>query len=190
MIKKILLTGLMMAFVFFVIRNTEPDEVAVAKATVGTSTTSTIKRLAPVDEINNWRSAQPTGEELEQFLLAHQIKVVLRLNGDEVDGSLTVSEEKAICEKNGILFERINAHLSSTDDGGYDYSGEVVAQFLKDGDVYIHCQHGYDRVGAMAGYWLRQIGDTEGEVIAKNNWQNYQAEKGASYIRYFRTVTD
>lgn len=188
MINKLLLFGSILAIVLLLYSNTTATTEQMATTQVVHS--SLIAQAKQIDELNNWRSAQPTAEQLQTFILEHQIEVVIRLNGDEVDGSLLLTEEKAICEKLGVQFERINPHLSSTPNGGYDNSGKVVAAFLKDGNVLIHCQHGYDRVGAMAGYWLRHIGDTEKQVISSNGWENYLEEKGEKYIRYYQTVTD
>lgn len=144
-------------------------------------------QLIQTDSAINYRSAQPTLEELGSMIQQLDIEVVIRLNGDE--GGITVAEEKAFCERHKIQFVRLNAHL--TENGpGYDASGKVASTFLKNGNVLIHCQHGHDRVGALVGYFLKTNGISRSEIIAHNQWQNYLEKKGNDYKPYYDTISD
>lgn len=135
----------------------------------------------------NYRSAQPTLEELDSMIQQLDIQVVIRLNGDE--GGLSVALEQALCENRHVQFVRLNAHLSENGPG-YDASGKVASTFLKGGNVLIHCQHGYDRVGALVGYFLKTNGTSRFQIIEHNNWEGYLEKKGQTYKPYWDTIGD
>ena len=144
-------------------------------------------QIIPGDEVINYRSAQPTLEQLQAMIGQLKIEVVIRLNGNE--GGLNIDQEKAFCERNKIQFVRLNAHLSENGPG-YDASGKVASTILRDGNVLIHCQHGYDRVGALVGYWLKENGLSRSQIIEHNDWDGYLEKKGESYREYWNTISD
>lgn len=45
---------------------------------------------------NIWKGSQPSATELAEFLRAHQVRYVVRLNGNQ-EGSMTHAEEAAVC---------------------------------------------------------------------------------------------
>jgi len=110
---------------------------------------------------NNYRSAQPSLEQLEAVLRKGAIRTVIRLNGNGKDsGGVPAEQEKAECEKFGTRFLVLNPHREDTP--------EIVHQLLSEGKCLIHCKHGFDRTGAMVGYHLRQLGYSRDEVIRHN----------------------
>lgn len=193
MFRNIFLIGLILIIVFAGLRSggEEIKQDQVAKSSVPSKN---VDELAPArfdlipssdPMLLNYRSAQPTKAELEYIIQQYGIEVVVRLNGDE--GSMTEEREKHLADSLDVQFVRINAHLK--DQGpGYDGSAKVLANFLRGGQVLVHCQHGYDRVGALVGHWLSSNGFSQEEVIAHNKWEGYLVRKGEKYRPYWITA--
>lgn len=126
---------------------------------------------------NNYRSAQPSLEQLESVLGKGTIRTVIRLNGNGKDsGGVPAEQEKALCEKFNTRFLVINPHRKD--------APRIIDQLLSEGRCLIHCKHGFDRTGAMVGYHLRQLGYSKEEVIQYNGWEGYLERKGDAYARY------
>ena len=69
------------------------------------------------DGLNNYRSAQITADALPNIIKKYGIKHIIRLNGDGVDsqhrasyGQTPQSVEQKICEENGCMYHKIDAH--------------------------------------------------------------------------------
>lgn len=138
---------------------------------------------------NNFRWRQPSEVELHHILADTSIRTVIRLNGNGKDaGALTIEEEAAICAQYGARFYFINAHQGYQAGQGYIGSAQEVYNLLSQGNIFIHCRHGYDRVGAMVGYYLSVLGYEPHEIIEHNNWQDYLEKKGRAYHKYYETA--
>ena len=147
------------------------------------------KPAAIPDGMDNFRYHQPTADELHQLLDQNPaIRRVIRLNGNEDDRQLTIEEEHSICRSHGVAFVHINAHEGYRDGRGYQRSASQVHFLLKQGGNLIHCKHGYDRVGAMVGYHLKQLGFGAQFIIEHNDWQEYLKRKGPAYAKYYETA--
>jgi len=99
---------------------------------------------------NNYRSSQPTTEQLDYIIKKFGIKNVIRFNSDKSSDSKGVlqSTERKICEKNNCKFHP----LSSRGDQ------DKVNSLLSQGNTLIHCRWGADRTGGNVGGWLYSIG--------------------------------
>ena len=137
---------------------------------------------------DDWRSEQPTAKELEAFLKHHKIDVVIRMNVDRENGGLLYAKEKAICKKYGVELKYINAHKGYEKGKGYLSSAAEIYQILNKKRCLIHCKHGFDRTGAMVGYYLSKKGYKKNQIIAHNYWKNYLKIKGNSYKPYYETA--
>jgi hypothetical protein len=69
------------------------------------------------DGLNNYRSAQITADAFPEIIKKYGIKHIIRLNGDGVDsqhkasyGQTPQSVEQKICEENGCMYHKVNAH--------------------------------------------------------------------------------
>lgn len=130
---------------------------------------------------NNYRSAQPSLEQLESVLGKGAIRTVIRLNGNGKDsGGVPAEQEKALCEKFNTRFLVINPHRKD--------APRIIHQLLSEGRCLIHCKHGFDRTGAMVGYHLRKLGYSKEEVIQYNGWEGYLERKGDAYVRYMSLI--
>lgn len=131
--------------------------------------------------VNLYRSPQLDRVAFQQFITDHDIYTVIRLNGDGKDaGSLSVEEELSICLAHEVTF--VNLNISKA---GKKQAAQICADYLDGGNVLIHCLHGYDRTGAMVGYYLQQNGFTREQIIQANDWSNYLQRKGDDYKQYY-----
>jgi hypothetical protein len=117
------------------------------------------------DGLSNYRSAQMPVNVLENFIKKYNIKHIVRMNGDGVDGRhtntdpiTTMASEEALCNKLGCDFHFINAHKGYKEGEGYVESSDLINDVMKKGNVLIHCAHGADRTGAMVAAWLKKSG--------------------------------
>lgn len=101
--------------------------------------------------LNNWRSAQPTSEQLASIIIEKGIKSVIRFNGN--DNNFSIDDEEAVSTQNGAKFYKLS---SRTDQ-------DTVNSLLNSGNVLVHCKHGADRTGGNIGGWLysKGWGDTK-----------------------------
>lgn len=135
-----------------------------------------------------YRSAQLTYEQLDTLLASGKITYVLRLNGDYKDaGAMTTAEERALCDKHGVIFARINAHAGYVKDEGYRQTVQLTNEYLEAGHVLVHCKHGFHRAGAVIGAFLTAHGFDPEEVIEHNDWEVLAADPG-DYYRYLETA--
>jgi protein tyrosine/serine phosphatase len=102
---------------------------------------------------NNYRSAQIPVNDFPKVCKDNGITTVLRLNFGGLDGrhtedqsSVSIEEEKKVCEKSQILFLKMNSNDPSDQ--------EIMNKFLKRGNCLIHCAHGADRTGGAIGGYL------------------------------------
>lgn len=148
----------------------------------------TIGEFRQIPSSNDWRSKQPSAKELESFLKHHKIDVVIRMNADSENGGLLFAKEQAICKKYGVQLKYINAHKGYKKDKGYLSSATEIYQLLNTKKCLIHCKHGFDRTGAMVGYYLSKKGYSKNQIINHNYWKNYLKIKGVSYKKYYETA--
>lgn len=137
---------------------------------------------------DDWRSEQPTAQHLESFLKHHEIDVVIRMNVDREKGALLYAREEAICKKYGVKLVFINAHKGYEKGKGYLGSATEIYEILKTKRCLIHCKHGFDRTGAMVGYYLGKKGYSKQQIIQHNYWKNYLETKGKAYKPYYETA--
>lgn len=119
-------------------------------------------------------------------LLAHaNVRVIIRLNGDsQADrGPLSISEEAALCEAYGIRFYYLNI------EGDIPAAGTQVTALMKQGNALVHCRHGAHRAPAMAGYYLKQAGFAEEEIITLIGWKELVHHPGR-YARYVEALLE
>lgn len=139
--------------------------------------------------LNNFSSAQPALDELAKFIREHRIKVVIRLNGDKENRSfVSIQEERDSVQAQGAVFVYKNAHEGYVENKGYLRSNQHVNDYLMEGNVLVHCLHGYDRTGSVVGYHLRELGFDKSTVIEHNEWENYIARKGRDYRKYYEAI--
>lgn len=141
----------------------------------------------PIPNSNDWRSEQPSAKALEIFLKTHKIEVDIRMNGTS-EGGLSIEKEKSICKKYGVKFVYINAHKGYKPEKGYLESANEIYKWLNTKKCLIHCKWGYDRTGAMVGYYLSKKGFNKSQIITHNYWQNYLKKKGKRYKPYYETA--
>lgn len=143
------------------------------------------------DGLANARCSQPTLLQLEKMLRSGAFQRVIRLNGSGTkdSGGVSHAEESALCQRYGVEFIFLNAHKGYTDGKGFTQSGEEAHGLLQLGNNLIHCQHGYDRTGALVGYHLRKRGMSPAKIMAHNEWANYGQQKpGVGYEKYRETA--
>ena len=137
---------------------------------------------------NDWRSSQPSAKELHKFLKSHKIQYVIRMNSSKESPSISTKLEESICKKYGVKFIYINAHKGYVKGKGYLESAKEIEGYLKKYSCLIHCRHGYDRTGAMVGYYLKRKKFPRNKIIKHNLWQNYLKKKSIAYKPYYETA--
>lgn len=157
-------------------------------AIVGLSTEQAHKRnpmpngmpmVALPDSAGDYRSQQLTAEQLETVLKSGAVDAIIRLNGDSNgDGDiLSTKEERALCQKHGISFFRMDAHVPA-------YRHHIV-NVLNRYNALVHCRHGVHRTGATVGQYLQQRGYRPSQIIHHLGWENYREQWEEPYHRYF-----
>ena len=111
--------------------------------------------------LNNWRSSQPTEEQLRWLIQNHGIETVIRLNGNE--GKMTMEEEKAICDELGVVYNEgspgfMDSHSGYVPGAGYVGSIQRILPILSRGNCLIHCRAGADRTGYLVAAYLKDNG--------------------------------
>lgn len=139
----------------------------------------------------NFRSQQPTADQLEAFLAANpDIQIVLRLNGEAPDrerGALTHDQEAAICDKYGVRFVYLNIDANKPGTEGYQATLATAQELLQQGRVLSHCRNDMHRNGVIVGRYLRSEGFTDQQIIDFNNWHQLAYQPG-KYARYVNAV--
>lgn len=133
---------------------------------------------------------QPTKDELIEIIEAGA-DVIVRMNGNGKDsGGMSIEEEARICADNGARLMFINAHMGYIKGRGYVKSGELISDIMKDGNVFLHCLHGFDRTGhVMAVYLNRVLGWSAKEIILLNGWETYLIDKSeGDYYKYYESL--
>lgn len=121
----------------------------------------------------DYRSAEPTAKQLDEFLRTHpEVTTVIRLNGEGVDSDgLRVAKERSICEKYGVKFD----HLSMITP--YEEWAEIIMKTMLKETVLIHCHHGYDRTGFIFAYKLMKYHNYTFDQIRKmNGWDRKKGD--------------
>lgn len=136
-----------------------------------------VNKYRAIPSNNNWRSDQFTDYVMfKKFVKKHNIKTVIKLNGERSFG-MTERTEKLWCKLLKINYVKGSGE---TVDGA-----KKINKILKQGNCLIHCKWGFDRTGAVVGYYLRMLGWTAKDIIKHNNWHNYIKKKGKSYKKYW-----
>lgn len=149
---------------------------------------SNFKWLKAVPGTDIVRGGQPTADQLDSLLATGYIRTVIRLNGDGKDaGPLSVKAEKAICNRHGVTFVRMDAHAGYQDGIGYTKTIREALPYLYQEDVFIHCLHGYHRTGAVIGAYLSEKGWDEDDIIEHNGWKKL-AQYPGQYYKYLETA--
>lgn len=131
----------------------------------------------------NYRSAQMPGDILPGVIQKYGIKRVIRFNGDGNDSrhgkyqSLSIENEKKICEQNGCEFHKLSASRDQ----------DKVNKLLLQGNTLIHCAHGADRTGGNVGGYLYSIGygDTNkiwGYTTQYNGWERMVKKDPSGFV--------
>jgi hypothetical protein len=125
-------------------------------------------RFAPIPGNNNWRSAKLASyEQLKLLRDQYGIKRVVNLAKDSMahqrSGSgFECSYPSDVCEPKwaaALGLEYIPAYMGSSPPSGAEWS--QIREAMTQGDTLIHCTHGVDRTGAVAGRW---VAETTGKV--------------------------
>jgi len=130
------------------------------------------------DANNNWRSAlPPKSVDFFKILKYHQrIERVVTLNhsGPSLSSHITSA---------GL--EHLDVHLTKY--GPKDADWDLIKQFLEKGNTLIHCSHGADRTGAIAGRWAVEkygqpaeptLTKMEGYGFKDRNFKGYPDKNG------------
>lgn len=113
-----------------------------------------------------YRSAQPSGAELENYVKRHGIRTVINLRGEN-NGTGWYREEVETAQRLGI--QHINFRMSARRQLSTEQSEELIA-LLRDAPrpILIHCQAGADRTGLASVIYLQQIANVDEETA---EWQ-------------------
>jgi len=139
---------------------------------------------------DNYRTNQPSLEQLEYIIKHYDIKNVIRMNGEEGTGVTPQSEEREV-EKLGANYYFINAHDGFEKGEGYLTSMDEALPILEEGHTLIHCTGGRDRTGYIVAEYLQRNFNWDKDklweyTVAFNNWEdhicNNTGNKG--YIKY------
>jgi protein tyrosine/serine phosphatase len=98
-----------------------------------------------------YRSAQPSGDQLEAIFQRYGVKTVINLRGVDSDADWW-KEERDACENNGVALVNIGMNPKSLPS-----REDLLALFdtfqSAAGPILIHCKAGADRTGAAATIW-------------------------------------
>lgn len=152
------------------------------------------------DNLNNYRSSQMSLKDLEYFIKTYNVKNVVRLNGNGVDGKIgnkgaiiNRNDERALCKKLGCNFYYVNPYQKYVAGKGYTKSIKETSDVLKQGNTLIHCRWGADRTGGMVGAYLKNnniITDLDKlwqYTTQYNSWNTYLKNHvfyGTGYDKY------
>lgn len=108
-----------------------------------------------------YRSAQPSGADIDTYAARYGIKTVLNLRGENTANWYMQETEAA--KKAGIT--HINYPLSASRDVTPEQAHELLA-LMRDAPkpILIHCQAGADRTGLVSVLYLQQIAGIDEET--------------------------
>lgn len=161
-------------------------------------------QFAKIPGTTNYRSGQPTLQQLEYIIKEYDIKNIIRLNGNEgndptsrAGGTVYTDQERDLAEKLGVTFypksgEFVNAHDPWGGKKGKGYVNSIarVKRLLNKGNTLIHCRNGADRTGYLVAKYLQ---DTQGwndeqelwnYTIQYNHWCKMGKFIGSGYDKY------
>ena len=139
---------------------------------------------------HNYRTNQPSLQQLAYIIKNYDIKNVIRMNGEEGTGVTPQAEEREV-EGLDANYYFINAHAGFEKGEGYLTSMDEALSILEEGHTLIHCTGGRDRTGyIVAEYLQRNFGWDKDRLweytVDFNNWEyhicNNTGNKG--YIKY------
>lgn len=117
-----------------------------------------------VDEGKLYRSAQPTGAEIEEVVRRYGIKTVINLQGG-LPGQSWYDEEKAATDKLGIRFINYGWSSDSIQDRK-NWSDWFYALETAERPILVHCKSGADRTGeASAVYAMEVMGQDKEQAL-------------------------
>jgi protein tyrosine/serine phosphatase len=109
----------------------------------------------PVIDGQLYRSAQPTADELAEYVRAHGIKTVINLRGSD-PGTPWYDDEVAMADGLGVKHIDFGLHASKV------VSAQKIDQLIAmmaaaPKPILIHCQAGADRSGLVSALYMRKI---------------------------------
>ena len=139
---------------------------------------------------DNYRTNQPSLEQLAYIIKNYDIKNVIRMNAEEGTGVTPQAEEREV-EKLGANYYFINAHDGFEKGEGYLTSMDEALPILEEGHTLIHCTGGRDRTGyIVAEYLQRNFGWDKDRLweytVEFNNWEDHVCNntRNKGYIKY------
>jgi len=159
-------------------------------------------QFAPIPGTTNYRSGQPTLEQLKYIIQEYNIKNIIRLNGDQgsdptsrAGGTILSSQERELAESMGVTFypksgDHVSAHSGFKKGQGYTKSIKYVQTILDKGHTLIHCRNGADRTGYLVAKYLQdKQGQTDEQKLWNyttqyNSWCGMQKFFGSGYDKY------
>ena len=125
-------------------------------------------RFKKIPGTTDYRSGQPTLEQLTYIMEKYGIKNVIRLSGpNEISPTnrkkVSIEDEREVVEDNGGTLYRIDAHNPDAGTGaivngvpvGYINTIKEVNKILNKGHTLIHCRNGSDRTGYLVARYLK-----------------------------------
>lgn len=113
-----------------------------------------------------YRSAQPSPEQLENWIKLYEIKTVINLRGDL--GKATEDLQESV-DKLGVAM--ISIPFSAYKLPQTDSLTELIQTIEKSKlPILIHCRHGIDRTGTVSAMAAMAIGNTNYDIA---KWQAY-----------------
>ncbi|MFN8657828.1 MAG: tyrosine-protein phosphatase [Candidatus Obscuribacterales bacterium] len=129
--------------------------------------------IANGGEVNDqlWRGGRPTREEAVKKLAESGVKVIVDLTlTDDAKGQERSRQEKAWCEKYGIEYVSIPTSTSKMTPQSV---AAIVERLQAEGEagrkVFLHCEHGRDRTGAVIAAYRQVQGGSFAEAREEMN---------------------
>ncbi len=117
-----------------------------------------------VDPGKLYRSAQPTGAEIEEVVRKYGIKTVINLQGG-LPGQSWYDDEKATTDRLGIHFINYGWSSDSIQDRK-NWSDWFHALETAERPILVHCRSGADRTGeASAVYAMEYMGQSKEQAL-------------------------
>lgn len=108
-----------------------------------------------------YRSNQPTGDELTRYVMAHGIKTVINLRGEN-DKSSWYTNEMAAVDKLGV--KHIDFGMSARRTLKLQRVAQLI-QIMRDAPkpILIHCRSGADRTGLASAIYVNRVAGMDEE---------------------------